>query len=243
MCTVSFIPLKNNDFIFTSNRDEAIGRNTLNPDFYMNNGIKTWMPKDEKSDGTWIGATNNKRVVCLLNGAFEAHVKKSTYRHSRGVVVNDFLVIADYVLGLENYNLDNIEPFTLIIVDWSADLQLTELVWDGTHKKITHLPLENKIWCSATLYTPEMKKKRTHWFSDFVAKNNLTQESVLDFHQNYSVGDKNIDLQIDRGNLKTVSITSIAKKDAVLKLYYVDLLKNKSCKSAMNATQTLLHNA
>ncbi|MFT5892888.1 MAG: hypothetical protein ACI9Y7_003003, partial [Dokdonia sp.] len=34
MCTVTYIPKGNSNFILTSNRDEAVGRTTLVPDFY-----------------------------------------------------------------------------------------------------------------------------------------------------------------------------------------------------------------
>lgn len=231
MCTVTFIPKGDDDFIFTSNRDEAIGRTTISPMFYHVNGVKIWMPKDTVSGGTWIGVTNNNRLVCLLNGAFENHIKEENYRHSRGKVVSDFLNSSNFMEELQIYNLDNIEPFTLLVVDWKNGLQLVELIWDGLEKRITALPLSSKIWSSSTLYTQEMKATRKKWFSDFLKNNIPTQESVLNFHQNYGFGDKNLDLQIDRGLLKTVSVTSIEKKAHNLSLEYADLLLDKNFKS------------
>ena len=233
MCTVTFIPKGDGDFIFTSNRDEAIGRATISPKLYQVGTTKIWMPKDTVSGGTWIGVTDNERLVCLLNGAFENHIKKSEYRHSRGKVVSDFLVSSDCESDLLNYDLDSIEPFTLLIVDWKNKLQLVELIWDGLEKHITRLPLANKIWSSSTLYTQEMKETRKFWFTNFLNKKNTTQKAVLDFHQNYGFGDKNLDLQIDRGLLKTVSVTSVEKKSHNLNLEYADLLQNKNYKSIL----------
>ena len=68
MCTVSFLPKGNNDFVFTSNRDEAILRGTTEPIIYDVNGTKILCPKDKVASGTWIGVSDKNRLVCLLNG-------------------------------------------------------------------------------------------------------------------------------------------------------------------------------
>ena len=47
MCTVSFIPLSNEDFILTSNRDESPNRKTLTPQKYEINNVQLLFPKDE----------------------------------------------------------------------------------------------------------------------------------------------------------------------------------------------------
>lgn len=55
MCTVTYIPQENNNFILTSNRDEAYGRKTLAPSFYTIDGVKMLFPKDAVAGGSWIG--------------------------------------------------------------------------------------------------------------------------------------------------------------------------------------------
>ena len=55
MCTITFIPKSNNDFILTSNRDEAPGRETFPPEIYEEEGVKLLYPKDALAGGTWIG--------------------------------------------------------------------------------------------------------------------------------------------------------------------------------------------
>ena len=140
---------------------------------------------------------------------------------------------SDYEGDLLKYDLDRIEPFTLLIVDWKNKLQLVELIWDGQEKYITKLPIASKIWSSSTLYTQVMKETRKVWFANFLNQNDITQESVLDFHQNYGVGDQNLDLQINRGVLKTVSVTSIEKNSQNLNLEYSDLLQDKNYKTIL----------
>src|SRR5690606_27855602 len=73
MCTLTFIPKGNFDFIITSNRDEASFRKTLPPKTYVVDGEKLVYPKDEVAGGTWIGVSSRNRLVCLLNGGFIAH--------------------------------------------------------------------------------------------------------------------------------------------------------------------------
>jgi hypothetical protein len=224
MCTVSFFYKGAKDFILTSNRDEAIGRSTLPPHVITFDAVAMLMPKDEVAGGTWIGASEKDRLICLLNGGFVKHARKSHYRKSRGLVVKELLAVDDLLGTLEAYDFNGIEPFTLIVVDWSQNLKLYELVWDELQAHFSELPLTPRIWCSATLYDDEMKKIRNSWFLDFQNKHKMSQLDILDFHENFGVGDKNIDLQIDRGLLKTVSITSFNKNSDAVNSIYRDLL-------------------
>ena len=63
--------------------------------------------KDELAGGTWIGASANKRLICLLNGGFVAHEPFGEYRMSRGVVVTDLLTTENIILKIKEYNLIN----------------------------------------------------------------------------------------------------------------------------------------
>ena len=91
MCTVTIVPKGKQDFILTSNRDEAPNRVSLPPESYQVNDTLVLFPKDKLSDGTWIGISEVNRVVCVLNGGFERHKRQPNYRKSRGVVAKDFL--------------------------------------------------------------------------------------------------------------------------------------------------------
>lgn len=236
MCTVSYLPQKDGNFIFTSNRDEAINRITIPPKVYLREDVKILMPKDELAGGTWIGVSDQKRLVCLLNGGFEKHVRKNHYRHSRGKVVSDFLLVQDCQVLLSDYDLSNIEPFTLVMLDWSQSLVIYELVWNGGEKFLSELDVNQpKIWSSSTLYTDEMKQIRNQWFLDYFSGRDFTADSALSFHRNFGVGDKDIDLQIDRGTLKTVSITNVVKNDFDVTMIYEDLLIGKVYLEKLNS--------
>lgn len=224
MCTVSFIPNGNTSFILTSNRDESPNRKTIAPLKYLVDGVNLMFPKDEIAGGTWIGASNQKRLICLLNGGFFAHQPKEKYRMSRGVVVIDLLTSKDVVLKINEYNFTDIEPFTVILVDWNVSLQLYELVWDGENIHFSKKPIQPTIWSSSLLYTKEVKKQREEWFEGFLNNNAvLNQENILKFHKTAGVGNKKTNLVMDRGFVQTKSITSFKKNNNDFEMRYEDL--------------------
>lgn len=236
MCTVTLTPINGseNGFILTSNRDEASGRETLPPAVYSENGIKIFFPKDVEGGGTWLGVSEKKRVICLLNGEFEKHLRTPPYRLSRGVVVKDLLEASSLNESLRDYELQRVEPFTMICVEWEEDLKFTEFVWDGNKKHIRNLPLVPHIWSSSPLYTPAMKEQRDKWFQNFIEKHRLTSAKLLQFHSSAGVGDKNIDVIMDRGPIKTQSISQIKYSEGRIVFYYEDLTTGEVSKKVFS---------
>lgn len=231
MCTVTIIPKGKNDFVLTSNRDEAPHRVSLAPEVYTINDTKLVFPKDELSGGTWVGVSEKNRMVCVLNGAFESHKRKVSYRLSRGVVAKDFLLAEFINTAVDTYNLIDIEPFTMILVDWNSSLKFYELVWDGTVKHFSELPLKPKIWSSSTLYNIEMKNERYAWFENFKSKQVLNASTLMEFHK--TAGKNNVDYGVimDRGFVKTTSITQIEKSQHKFEMRYENLITQVITKS------------
>lgn len=226
MCTVTYLPLGKNSFILTSNRDETPLRKTIPPKTYLENGVAITYPKDELAGGTWIGTSQKKRLVCLLNGGYKNHKRKLPYKMSRGIIVKTILSVADAVAYIRSFSFNNIEPFTLILVDWNSDLATYELVWDGVEKHFKKLPQEPKIWSSSTLYTDQIKQEREGWFADWLAQNKLfSQKSILHFHNNSTLGNSETSIKMKREFVETVSITSILKKDDDVTFNYFDFAK------------------
>jgi hypothetical protein len=223
VCTVTFIPKSDTSFILTSNRDEAPGRDTIVPAVYEIGGVQCLFPKDAVAGGTWIGVSNKKRLVSLLNGGFEAHTRAGAYRMSRGVVVKDLLVADSLAVAVGAYDFNGIEPFTLIAVEHGDALQLFELVWDGAKAHFTEKPLEPTIWSSSLLYTQEMKQKREVWFSHYLKSEHISEGTLLDFHKTAGEGNAQIDLIMDRGFVKTKAITQIIGATTKVKMRYEDL--------------------
>jgi uncharacterized protein with NRDE domain len=234
MCTVSYIPPRQEEgFILTSSRDERAYRETIPPACYLDGEISLCYPKDSKAGGSWIAINNQGRLCCLLNGGFEAHVKKSTYRKSRGLVL---LGVCAYLGKAEDYfskeDLSDIEPFTIITIDQS-DRKISdfrEFVWDGNKKYFKILNInQTYMWSSVTLYSPENRTQRKQWFSDFLNSNalNMSAEKVLTFHSAKHTDDKANNLLMAReGELRTVSITQILQEKTGSRMIYKDLIKN-----------------
>ena len=229
MCTVtlSVLPDFNKGFVLTSNRDEAPFREELPPDFYMEAGVKMLYPMDKESGGTWIGVSEYSRVICLLNGGFAAHERETSYRQSRGIVVKDLLAAPDFDKAIKEYDLQGIEPFTIIAADWNSRLRFVELVWDGNSKHFKDLELTKHLWSSSPLYDSAMKEQRESWFNTFQKENDLTPDNFWKFHHSAGIGDKNIDVVMDRGFVRTQSITQITNTSAETIIKFKDLRKEK----------------
>ena len=221
MCTVTYVPLKNNQFILTSNRDVGYARQkALMPQEYMEDGDELFYPKDGKAGGTWIGTSTKGRALCLLNGGFVTHKMGGSYRASRGKIVIDLLKCDNIEKEIKTIDLLNIEPFTLVIVDWQLDLKLMEFVWDGSERHLKNLSQEMYIWSSSTLFTDEMKEMRNNWFVKWQKKATIDQESILKFHHWAGIGDPNVDVILKREKVGTVSITSIIKDAKGIQMHY-----------------------
>lgn len=230
MCTVTYIPLRNSDFILTSSRDIPFSRKKAeHPKKSVEDGVELLYPKDGKAGGTWIGTSSENRLICLLNGGFEYHTSRTNYTKSRGLIVKELLKVDDIRKGLNKVDLKEVEQFTLTIVDWNNGLELIEFVWDGSTKHLKLMPQESAIWSSSTLYDDSVKQLRRDWFAKWQQENvNLTgedemQKSILGFHHNAGVGDKSIDVLMNRGLGGTVSITSVKKKQTAVTMDYEEI--------------------
>ncbi len=229
MCTVTYLPLKNGDFILTSNRDETPLRKTISPKKYLENDVELTYPKDELAGGTWIGTSNHNRLVCLLNGGFKNHVRNTHYTLSRGVIVKNILSVDNPVNYINNFNFNAIEPFTLILLDWNlSNLEAYELVWDGKTKHFQKLEKKPRIWSSSTLYTQEMKEQRNIWFSDWLAnQQTFLQSEILKLHRQEIKDSIDFSFKMKRSKVETVSISSIKKNGKKVSFLYQDFISNK----------------
>ncbi len=229
MCSVTYLPLPDNDFLLTSNRDVSVNRTpaTLPIITETPNG-KVLFPKDGEAGGTWIGTSEVGRAVVLLNGGFENHNDNAPYTKSRGLIMCELLETSDFWAYLQNTSFVGIEPFTLLVLDWQKDFQFWEFVWDSERKFFKRLATDQPIiLSSSTLYNSEMKAKRVKWFTDWLQENpNYTQADILNFHETGGEGDPHEALILNRGYMQTVSITSIQKQGNSATIFYHDTVSD-----------------
>lgn len=226
MCTVSFV-CSDDTIIITSNRDEKIIRHAIPPKNYILNGKNIIYPKDVKAGGTWYVVDEKGTVLVLLNGAEEKHEVKLPYRKSRGQIVLEMISSASPKEFWNEIDLNNIEPFTMVLFQ---DKALFQLRWNGVNKTTQNLDThKNHIWSSSTLYSPEIRKQRADWFYAFLADDiEMNQAKMLHFHQYTKSDNQEHGLVINRNNeLKTLSITqSVIEKNKV-SIHHLDLMAEK----------------
>jgi len=221
MCTVTFLPLRGDDFIFTSSWDVGFQRaKAERPKNFLENGVELCYPKDGKAGGTWIGTSRNNRLICLLNGGFKNHKRKEFYPKSRGLIVKELLIAENFETACKQIDLHNIEPFTLVGVIWEEKLRLFEFVWDGELRYFKELAPSPFIWSSATLYDDPMKRMRIDWFNKWLSSNDISSSGILDFHKNAGIGDPEVDVFMKRERVGTVSITQVIKKEMKCEMTY-----------------------
>lgn len=180
MCILSIFSKTNGDFILTQNRDESIYRPTSakveTREFY---GQKVMGPIDLNSGGTWIYHTE-KYAVCVLNGGYENHSHRPPYRMSRGLVILELLKFDSMDEFIAEINLEEIEPFTMVIIDLKLNLKKI-VVWDGNEKFVENLSDEKLIVrSSSTLYDISEKLYNK---GNFEKLDLINSEEIYKIHQ------------------------------------------------------------
>ncbi|MDI1318318.1 NRDE family protein [Flavobacterium sp.] len=234
MCTVSFVNA-NGKIIITSNRDEKIVRpSAIEPKNYFINNKNIIFPKDQKAGGTWFAINEHSTILVLLNGADEKHVLKESYRKSRGLIVLELISSELVIEEWKAINLENIEPFTLVLFE---NQKLYQLQWNDIEKSVLELATnQSHIWSSSTLYSKEIREKRADWFYSFLdtnrgaaqlseAKQPVTEEELFNFHRYTETENTEHGLVINRDDtLKTLSITQTVIKKNKVAIHYNDLI-------------------
>lgn len=233
MCTVTYFPLKNK-IVLTSNRDEKPNRSAQ--EIHREKGI--FYPKDATKNGTWFAVSENGNVIILLNGAFENHQRKTEYKKSRGLIVLDLIKEENIFNALQYIDLQNIEPFTLVIFQ---EKQLAEFRWDGTEKHLKILDNSRSyIWSSATLYDKSTREKREQIFQQFLQSEKISEETIWDFHHQ-KTNDLENGITIKRQNtIQTISTTQLVISDEMTLKHYDRLNPDSKPEkiSLKNETQT-----
>lgn len=226
MCTVTFVK-SGNRTIITSNRDEQVLRQAIEPKNYLANGKNLVFPKDPQAGGTWYAIDEHANVLVLLNGAEEKHEWNPPYRKSRGLIVLDIIGAKSPKAMWREIDLDDIEPFTLVLYQ---EQKLYQLRWNGSQKDAIELnPDEHHIWSSASLYPKDIRAKRSKWFANFLRFNaHPSAKDMYHFHHYAESGDTENGLVINRNNfLKTLSITQTVIHGQKVKMNYHDLTGHK----------------
>jgi len=226
MCTVTYLP-REDGFVLCSNRDESPSRGVPELSREVRGQQELLYPRDPLRGGTWLALSSSGRVACVLNGAFVRHRHRPPYRKSRGLVVLesfDYLRLEEFFQG---YDLQGIEPFTLICVERG---RLWEFRWDGRRRHLKARDAEAPaIWSSATLYPPEIQARREAWFRDWLrGRTDFSAGAVRHFHKHGGEPDPWNGFVMNRHDrVRTVSISCIEAGPKGATFHYEDLLQGQ----------------
>ncbi len=223
MCTVVFIPGKEG-YYFASLRDEDPGRQrALAPTMRSDDDTMYLSPLDPAGNGTWIGVNEYGNIIILLNGGFYDHIKQEGYARSRGAVVRELLLDEMPVIAWLLMDMNNIEPYTLIV--WAGE-KLFQLVWDGQKKY--RICLSNTIphiFSSATLYDETCAIKRKESFNGWIERDPTVTALSLGNFFTTAIPDTQNGFIINRAEkFKTLSYSFIEmKNEGTAEFQYHDL--------------------
>jgi hypothetical protein len=152
----------------------------------------------------------------------------------------DFYRFNDVATFRDQYDFNDIEPFTLLIRNFHGTAtgvgrpRFDELRWDG--EKVHHIPLSPEmpaIWSSVTLYSDEVISQRSQWFEQWLAgQPEFTIGSAVHFHKTAGAGNLQNAIMMNRDNvIRTLSITSILMDSSRYEYYYEDVINNLQCSS------------
>lgn len=227
MCTVSYYPHKKG-FILTHNRDEKIWRPIAQPPQIYNDSFI--YPVDPQGNGTWI-LDYPKGTLSLLNGGFTKHKPTPPYKKSRGLILKEFSIqtllnFHDFII---QYDLDRIEPFTIVSVVYEMSVTLSVYVWDG--RELHYLPKNPQnpfIWSAVTVYPLEIIKEREHWWAEWIQEHpEASAEEILSFHLHGGKGNPRSNMtMIVPGEGQTVSISQTIHSQNQRIFEYKDLIQS-----------------
>lgn len=228
MCTVTYIPKAQGEgFYFTHNRDESIRRKIAVPPMIKQVGDKRILcPIDREGGGTWLAVSEDKRLACILNGGSSPHERKTSYRHSRGLVVLDYFNFSDNDDFMRNYSMEGLEPFTLLLLDGKTFLHL---VWENDRLTETALnPAIPYLFSSYMLYNEGIVLTRRKLFHDFIRNtDHAGSEEIIRFHRYAGHDDPETALVVERDNfVHTVSISHVDAGIEKAYFAYIDLIND-----------------
>ncbi|MDO5654669.1 MAG: NRDE family protein [Flavobacteriaceae bacterium] len=210
MCILSLFR-NDKEFILTHNRDEDFKRKSSEKLVVKTwNGIEAIFPEDVQAGGTWI-LTSNKWTTAILNGAEHFHNRNPPYRHSRGIFPFLLLEYDEIEVFWENVNLEEIEPFTQIVIN-HINNDAFDLKWDGKQKLFRKISENFFVTSSATLYS--ISEKQLHQ-KTLQKLSPITPDNLSHVHQKLHWKYKS-----DLPMIKTTSTTQIQRNSEFCSVKY-----------------------
>lgn len=220
MCTVTLTPT-DRGFWMVSNRDERVSRPAAEPPARVSpEGIEALYPVDPEGGGTWIGANAAGLAATLLNYHPALGVEPAQPT-SRGQVVTRalrFPGVDEALADLHATDIARFKPFTLVLCDRS--LRARSLCWTGEEVIELDAPLPG-LFVSSGFDQTGAEIQRSEVYAERQATGALTTlDSLLAFHRDARHSDGAVNVLMDKGFVRTVSITALHVADTGITAHY-----------------------
>jgi uncharacterized protein with NRDE domain len=206
------------------NRDERRNRHEAGLKNVINNGIKCCYPVDGLAGGTWIGASENGIVICLLNryqvpileeaksrgGIIPAALAQSSFDN-----INDFIARSDY----KDHN-----GFDCIVASQTAAIHFS---WDRKtlSKKILDLR-KPQLFTSSSERLTEVSRYRQQLFDQWVSQRSINDKTNDDnancFHFQQAHKQAASAVMMSREHTHTKSFVTVELETKKTTLQYFD---------------------
>ncbi|MEX0685366.1 MAG: NRDE family protein [Balneolales bacterium] len=184
MCTVTFFPKDDHNWVLSTNRDELKSRDkALPPSIFKAGELNYLAPIDGKAGGTWVGMNEAGICLTLLNNyqGVNPLISHHTDALSRGLIIPKLMHLTQLnevdnkmkTLQTANYN-----PFRLVGIQ-SKPWKLMEWSWDGMDFQIHSHPVKPHLWVSAGRDYEGVWNSREKVFKNFLKANPLPDVAAI----------------------------------------------------------------
>lgn len=230
MCTITYLPLENGDYILTQNRDVGTKRViAIPPERHEINGQILVYPVDPQGGGTW-NAVSETHHAFIMNGAEFDYYPAAEAVLSRGELCIGLLLHGEALF--DKLEMQKFDHFTIVLINTAdRNAPIREWRWNGRELNTREYP-GNKayLWISHGLYSEEDYMRKTpafqEWYSEITKVLQSTDniaEKVWEWHHLKEVDGKE-GFIIDRDyGVMTVSVLQTKKERGTFSYRYEDI--------------------
>ncbi len=220
MCTASWLRTDGSFELFF-NRDEARTRERAAPPaLEESDGVRYLAPRDGRSGGTWIAASERGLALVLLNRSDGCTPPEPS---SRGRVIPRLAAASDsddFAARLLRQPLRDLAPFRLAAF-WLEPENGVVAGWDGSRLSFDSLAPVGLL-CSSGLGDPQAGEQRSRQWLRLREHPGLDTQGLRAFHRSHDPEPSAWSVCMHREAAETVSYTEIRLGDGEVCLRYVE---------------------
>lgn len=223
MCTLTFIPNKNDSILLAMNRDESRSRaKACNPVVFNRDGVIVTHPF-EPSTGTWVSTNSFGVSFALLNWYSVSKDIEIKSPRSRGFLVKDISTSRSPSGTEERLLLETLQqtmPFRLVGF-FPTTREIVEWRWNGFKLENLDFQWEQNMWASSGFNEPVAQRKRRITLENLEhPKDVSTTQFLRNFHSSHEPEPGPFSVCMHREEAETLSYTEIETNNEISELRY-----------------------